>query len=133
MDSRIWGFILHVDPFAKQDDIVCVKWINADDLFIKFVDGRKFIYDTSTGYFRCYEYDRHSITEQQWKNEFKVRLNDMMRRTRINQEELADRLGTTQPMVSRYCTGSAMPSPYMIHKIALILGCQDEDLLFQDY
>lgn len=95
--------------------------------------GDKFIYDTYTDYFREITYDRFSITEEQWKNEFKERLKSMMERKQINQEGLAIALGSSQQMISRYCTGSAMPSNYMIHKIAIALGCRDEDLIYHEY
>lgn len=119
MDSTIWNYILRMNPFARQEDIIKCLWINPYDLFVQFRDGKKYIYDSYTNYWRYYTYDSRTITEQQWQKEFEIRLNNIMSRTRITQEMLAESLGSTQPMISRYCTGSAMPSPYMIHKIAL--------------
>lgn len=133
MDSRIWGYILHIKPFARQEDILRIKWINEWDLFIEFANGEKYIYDSYTNYFRWICYDKYTITEEQWRNEFKEKLNNIMTRTGVTQEMLAVRLNSSQPMISRYCSGSAMPSQYMIHKIALALNCNDEDLIYQDY
>lgn len=133
MDSKIWGYVLHIKPFTKQEDILRIKWINEWDLFIEFIGNEKYIYDTYSNSFRWIPYDRYTITEEQWKNEFKEKLNNIMIRTGVNQEMLAKRLNSSQPMISRYCKGTAMPSQYMIHKIALALNCEDEDLLYQDY
>lgn len=133
MDSRIWGYILHIKPFARQEDILRIKWINEWDLFIEFTNGEKYIYDSYTNYFRWICYDKYTITEEQWKNEFKEKLNNIMTRTGVTQEMLAVRLNCSQPVISRYCSGSVMPGQYMIHKIALALNCNDEDLIYQDY
>lgn len=133
MDSTVWSYILRMNPFTKQDDIIKCLWINSYDLFVEFKDGKKFIYDTYTNYFRFYYYDSKTITEQEWKNEFKIKLNKILERTHTTQKMLADKLGITQQMISKYCRGEIMPSQYTIHKIALVLDCKDEDLLYQDY
>lgn len=133
MDSMVWGYILHIKPYARKDDIKRCMWLNSYDLFVEFINGEKYIYDTYLNMFRWISYDRYTITEEQWKNEFKEKLNNIMMRTGVTQEILAERLNTTQPMVSRYCSGNAMPGQYMIHKIALALDCNDEDLIYKDY
>ena len=99
MDSRIWGYILHIKPFARQEDILRIKWINEWDLFIEFANGEKYIYDSYTNYFRWICYDKYTITEEQWRNEFKEKLNNIMTRTGVTQEMLAVRLKDRKSVV----------------------------------
>lgn len=133
IDSRTMGYVLHIRPFATKDDIVRLEWINEWDLLIQFTDGEKYIYDTFTNYFKWIYYDKNSITEEQWKNEFKDKLISQIGRKYISQDILAERVGTSQQMISRYCTGSAMPSPYMIQKLADAIGCDYYDLIYREY
>lgn len=133
IDSLTWGYILHVRPSATKNDIKGLRWLNQWDLLIEFMDGEKCLYDTFTKYFRFITYNRYTITEDQFRNEFKTKLNSMMQRTNFSQEMLAESIGSSQQMISRYCTGDAMPSQFTIHKIALALKCKDTDLIYQEY
>lgn len=133
MNSIIWGYILHIRPYTTQKDIKGLRWINDWDLFIEFIDGEKYIYDTYSKFFKAITYDRYTITEEQFRNEFRDKLNSIMKRKNIDQESLANKIGSSQQMISRYCTGNAMPSQYVIHKIAIALDCNDSDLLYQEY
>lgn len=133
LDSVIWGCILRIRPDARKENILKVLWIDEWDLFVMFDDGVKFIYDIATGYFRCYTYTMSTITEEQWKFEFRDKLKTRLEHIFMSQDELAYKIGTTQPMVSRYLKGNAMPGLFMFHKIVDAIGCEDRDLLFQDY
>lgn len=133
IDMLTWGCILHIKPFASQEEIRRLRWINEYDLFVEFINGEKYIYDNYTKYFRFINYTRDTITEEQFRFEFRDRLNSMMQRKNITQEMLAEFIGTSQPMISRYCRGDAMPSQFIIHKMALLLNCQDHELLYQEY
>lgn len=128
-----WGCILNVRPNARQEDIVKVLWIDDWDLFIMFDDGTKHIYDIGTESSRMYTYSLDTITEEQWKFEFKDKLKCRLAHIFMSQDELAEKVGTTQSMISRYINGDAMPGLYMFHKIVDAIGCDDRDLLFQDY
>ena len=54
-----------------------------------------------------------------------------MNRKWVTQEELARRINSTQPMVSRYLTGQSIPSALTLKKIADALDCNVND--FYDY
>lgn len=133
IDSLTWGCILHIKPFISREQIKRWRWINEWDLFIEFTNGEKYIYDNYTKYFRYITYDRTTINEKQFRLEFRDRLNSMMQRKGITQEMLAEFIGTSQQMISRYCRGDAMPSQFIIHKMALLLECEDYELLYQEY
>lgn len=133
MDSFLWNAILHINPFSTKDDIEKCEWVNEYDIFIQFKNGKKYIYDTFYNSSRLYNYTSETITEEEWRREFKIRLNNILVRSNTSQEELAKYLGTNQQTVSRYCTGKMMPNIYTINKIAMFFGIDYKELLFIDY
>lgn len=133
MDSFLWNIILHVKPFVSKDDIVKCEWVNQYDVYIQFKNGDQVIYDTFKNGSRYYNYHMNTITEEEWQREFKIRLNNMLIRTNKTQYDLANYLGTTQQMISKYCTGRAMPSIYTLYKIARFFDIDYKELLYQDY
>ena len=133
MDSFVWNIILHIRPNCTINDVLKCEWINEYDLFIQFVDGEKVIYDTFKNGSRYYDYDINTITEDEWRNEFKIRLNNILIRTNTNQSDLAKYLNTTQQTISKYCTGKIMPNIYTLHKMGRFFNIDYKELLFQDY
>ena len=55
-----------------------------------------------------------------------------MKHRQITQEELAEKVGTSQTMITRYVTGRCVPSVVMLAKIARALRCSVDDLLYKD-
>lgn len=47
----------------------------------------------------------------------------------MNQQDVAERAGITQAMLSRYINGTSMPGIDKLHNIASVLGCHVDDLL----
>ncbi len=128
-DCLYWPYVLHIRPLAKQEDVKVLKWITKDDVLIIFTDNKKYIYDALTGMSRYIRYNNiEDMTNDDWVREFKDRLNIMLARSYMSQSELAKKLGTTQPMVSRYISGRDMPSIYIINKIINVLNCELDDL-----
>ena len=131
MDNNylLWPYVIHIRPLAKKEDVKVLQWISKDDVLIIFTDNKKYIYDTLTGMSRYIRYnDIEDMTNDDWVREFKDRLNIMLARSYMNQSEFAKKLGTTQPMVSRYISGRDMPSTYIINKIINVLDCELDDL-----
>ena len=133
MDSFMWNIVLHVNPKCTKNDIVKCEWISQYDIFIQFTNGNKVIYDTFKNGSRYYNYDPNNITEEEWKREFKIRLNNYLLRTGYSQNDLAEYLGVNQQAISRYCTGKIMPNIYTIRKIAMFFNIDYKELLYQDY
>ncbi len=133
IDSICWGCVLSIKPSARIEDIVKCDWINPFDVYIEFTNGEKYIYDTYNTCFRFISYTKETITDEQWKKEFRDKLYNYLKRNGISQEELAKGIGTSQQMISRYISGDAMPGIFMLHKIAKFLGCDDKDLLYEEY
>lgn len=134
MYEEFLQYILKCDPFATQDDVLEVRELNEWDLLIEFKDGRKMIYDRFTNYHKHVFYDNvHELTDAQEKKGFSYRLRTMMKRKWISQEEMAERIGVTQTMISRYINGQALPSVLVVRKIAKVLDCSMDDFFYKDY
>lgn len=134
MREYLWQYVLMVDPFATEEDVIDIIELNEWDLLIKFKNGRKILYDRFTKYYKNIYYDDiFSITEEQEMREFSSRLRSLMGRRRITQQELAEKIKTTQAMISRYVRGETIPSVLIARKIAKTLGYSLDDFFDKDY
>lgn len=129
-DYLLWPYVTSINPFAKKDDIKVLRWVSDYDVLIIFNDNKKYIYDTYTGYHRYLKYNKPYLTKKEWEYEFKQRLQEVVQRKKITQEYLAEKIETTQQMVSRYLTGDAVPTAYTMNKIIDALNCKVNDLIF---
>lgn len=132
-ENAVRNILPHIDPFAKDEDIEEVTWVNDNEVYFRFKDGRKYMYDVPMHGFRGFYPEGHELTDDEWKLSFKTRLYKLMFHRRINQEELAERVGTSQTMISHYITGRSVPGVIMLAKLARALGCSVEDLLYKEY
>lgn len=130
-EFNIKYFIDH-HPMIKEDEIESYMYVSPYDIFIKFKDGRKFIYDQNENYLRPVYYKNNNLTEEEFKKEFSYRLRTYMARHFITQEFMAEKLNTTQVMFSRYCKGLVIPSLYRIQIIADILHYPLESFFYID-
>lgn len=134
MNEYPWHCILRINPFATKDDIEKIVEIGTWDLYIKFKTGEKIIYDIDTGYHRNLFYKNiDELSEEEERIEFGYALRIMMRRKGMLQEELAEKVGTTQAMISRYVSGKVLPSILIGRKIAKALKCSMDELFYIDY
>ena len=123
--------LMRIDPFMSPDEVEEAKMINDFDVLFVFKNGRRIIFDSDTNYFWEQYAEDHELTDEQIKREFRLRLRTMMRRKHINQEELAEQLGTTQAVISRYVRGESIPSYTTVVKIATILNCSMDDFRYE--
>lgn len=133
MNKHMMNYIMHIDPFIKEDDIDEARMVNDYDLFVKLKDGRKYIYDTYRNYFSGFYPDNYELTDDEWNRSFKTRLQKIMDRRQIKQEELADRLGISRATISRYINGRSIPSSLMLKKISLVLDCPLDEFFYKEY
>lgn len=134
MDEYLWQYAKKVDPSVTGKDIIEIRELNEWDLLIEFKNGRKVVYDRFTGYHKDIFYnDINEITEAQEKQEFAYRLRSLMGRNRITQEQLAEEIGTSQIMISRYVRGETLPNIITVRKIAKVLNCSIDDFFNRDY
>ena len=60
---------------------------------------------------------------------FSKNLKRLMEEENIHQDDLADEIGVTQPMISRYVKGQSMPSFITIVKMSEALFCSLDDFI----
>lgn len=133
MDKNlIQNFLPYIDPFATESDLSRVEKINEYEILFEFKNGKKYVYDSMLHNFRGFYPDGYELTDDEWKRSFKMRLYEIMKHRRITQEELAEKVGTSQVMISRYMTGRCVPSIVMLAKIARALRCSIDDFLYKD-
>ena len=134
MDNYNWQYVLRVNTFATQDDVINIEKVNEWDLLITFKDGKKVMYDTYTNYHSIVFYNNvNEITEEQEKKEFAYRIRSIMNRKCISQEELAKRIDTSQTMVNHYVNGRCIPNALVLRKIAKALNCSMDDFFYKKY
>lgn len=133
MDSHTMNYIRHINPFIKEDDVEEVRMVNDFDLYVKLIDGRKYLYDTLTGYFRGILESEQRKSRERLKMEFKRRLRTLMNRRRITQDDLADILGLSRATINRYVNGDTVPDFITMQEIATILNYPLDEFTFKEY
>lgn len=134
MKNHLWQYVMSINPFIKKEEIESIEELNDWDLLIIFTDGRKVVFDTYMGTYRNVFYnDVNELTEEQEKREFAYRLRSIMGRRGFSQTTLAEALGTSQTMISRYITGESIPSALMLRKIAKVLDYPMDDFFYKEF
>lgn len=134
MSHYLFQYARTCDPFITDDDVEEYREINEWDLLITFKDGRQFIFDRFTNAHKCVYYGSiDELTDEQERKEFAYRLRSLMGRRWVTQDQLADMIDTSQPMISRYVRGDAVPNAITLRKIAKALGYSMDDFFDRDY
>lgn len=133
MDYYIFNSISKIDPFVQPEDIQEAYFVNEYDLFVLYKDGRKYIIDTFNNSFSGFYPAGHILSDEEWEMSFRKRLRQRLSRSRITQEELADRLGVSRITINRYINGQTIPSALMLKKISLVLGCDINEFFYKEF
>lgn len=67
--------------------------------------------------------------EMGWRLRFGTNLKIIMQDRGYDQKSLAEAVGVNESTISRYCSGSIVPSGPVITKIASVLRCDASDLI----
>lgn len=134
LTDELLQYVLRYFDGIKETDILEAKALNDYDLMITLKNGDKFIFDTFNNSSRKIgvplDYKECLPDKIKIKNEFANCLVSMMYRKGISQEELATKIGTTQPMISRYMNGLSIPSIVVAKQIAIALHCHLDDFFY---
>ena len=76
---------------------------------------------------------KRNSNEALWSLDFGCNLQRVLHRKGISQGTLANKLGSTEAMISRYIHGSAVPSVYKVSQMVDIIGCDISDLIKTNY
>lgn len=128
----LYRYIINNNPFINEEDILSYEALNEHDLLITYRNGKKEIYDTYNNTSRrINQPNSNNMDDSQMRLNFRRRLQTIMNRKWVTQDELAQRINSSQQMISRYLTGQSIPSALTIKKIADALDCNVND--FYDY
>ena len=126
--ESLYKYVMNNNPFINEEDILSYEALNKHDLLITFKNRKQEIYDTfSNTSRRVIRIDQTQTDDSQMRLNFRRRLQTIMNRKWVTQEELARRINSTQPMVRRYLTGQSIPSALTLKKIADALDCSVND------
>ena len=129
----IHNYLPYINPFATEEDLEEVRELNEYEILFVFKNGDKIILDKiKHNWKRTYESD-YELTEEDCKRHFSSQLRCWMNRKNVGQDELAKKIGATQPMISRYVSGRVLPNYYIVYKIAKALDCSIDDLFYKEY
>lgn len=92
--------------------------------------GEVYLFDEGIEKIRKLPGDPESLNEDEFMCEFGIRLKNEMRRNRMNQAQLSEKTGISQPRISQYATGQATPSIYTVSRLAKALRCRVDDLIY---
>lgn len=104
-------------------------------VFVFLDDGRTILYNNVT-------YESHEVKlfnsvselmDDEWKKGFSDLLITQMRRAKMSQCVLADRIGVTNAMMNRYASGQSIPSAFILNRIVEELDCSADDLFPRKY
>lgn len=101
-----------------------------NELIILLRDGEVWSYEDTDNSIHHLPNDCNNMSDDEYKCEFGRRLKKMMRRKHISQDELTERTGITQCMISRYMNGRSIPTFINVDKIARALNCSVDDLRY---
>ena len=104
----------------------CGPW----ELRVIVSSGASYSYDDMHKTIRRLPRDRNNMTEDEFRNEFGIRLRKYIERKHISQAELSDRTGISEVCISKYINGTRTPSFYMADKIARALDCSTEEFRY---
>ena len=130
----LWTPLLH--DFKREYPELALRFVgwcphSETEILVEIDDGAVYNYNSSDGSIGPYFKSRRlieDVNEQEWRDNFSLRLRTRMRRTQITSDELSEATGISRIMISRYMNGRATPSLYNSEKIADVLGCYVRDL-----
>lgn len=124
----LYRYVINNNPDINEEDIDNYYATNSHELMVIFKDGTRILFDTYANLsHRLNISDDGKLSEEEMKLQFRRRLQIMMNRKWVNQEELARRIGSSQQMISRYLTGQSIPGAITLKLIADALECSTDD------
>ena len=129
-----------MDTFTKRyqhihDKAECWKEYDIDSVIVKTVDGRAYFFDVNeTWVIRIKLFDDpNELTKEEWLNGFGYWLEKAIWSSGLSKQEAAEKIGISNSLLSRYLHAKVMPSTYIVHRLAYILGRDVNDILPHDF
>lgn len=127
----------HIEQFKLDNPFIGKKIVGYYKsgpiwLTIELDDGRKILYDYLFDMSRYLPENSYDMTEEEFNIEFGLRLKGLMLNRRITQNQLADILGVSQGLISKYINGKINPDFYTLRRMSKILRCSVKDLIYEE-
>ena len=108
------------------------RWVKHTSNSVKlfYTDGTQAIYHGVLGTLRGVKPNNGSMAD--WKRDFRDALIERMSDCGYTQDSLAKAIGVSQQVVGKYLNKQAVPSGYVISKMAKVLRCATDDLIYFD-
>ena len=128
MDDYVYDeFSFNFPSIARQ--ATSYHHISDIELIIKLENGEVFSYENINKSLRILP-DSSSLTEEECRREFAIRLKLMMTVKGMNQNALSEATGIQQYLISDYTKGKRLPGFYNLDKIAKALNCSLDELRY---
>ena len=128
MDDYVYDeFSFNFPSVAKQ--VLHYYHISDIELIIKLENGEVLSYENINKSLRILP-DSSSLTEEECRREFAIRLKLMMTVKGMNQNALSEATGIQQYLISDYTKGKRTPGFYNLDKIAKALNCSLDELRY---
>lgn len=111
-----------------ERDIESLREDGPDGLIIKLKDGNYLYYDDTDHTLR--KLPSKDMTEEEFRREFGRRLRKMIHERGFTQVQFATQVGIHQPELSAYINGKRTPGFYNACRIANVLHCSTDDLMY---
>ena len=101
------------------------------EITMRLDDETRVIYDDITGSARFIKQERveaNNGDEDKWRVHFAYKLNRKIYECGLQHKDVAEQIGISSQMLSRYCNGSSTPSFFVIKKLANVLQCSVTEL-----
>lgn len=92
-------------------------------------DNSRVEFDSSENTVRWVSKIDHTIDNEVLRKEIGRNIRKFITYRGIRQQEVSEKVGITEAMLSRYINGTSMPGIDKLHKLAGVLGCHVDDLL----
>lgn len=131
-EKNMQKYIMHMIEVYHPDILQnCTEIIfKGDAATIKMKNGESLLYTSLGDGFRLLPYDSNNMTFDECKQEYSIRLKNIMYQKGISQIELAKNTNIQQSIISRYVSGATLPSFYNADKIAKALDCSLDDFRY---
>ena len=126
MDKYLYREFESYFPHLANDVVECFDGMPFE-LIAQLKDGQVFSYYGLEHSILSLPSDAYSLTEEECKKEFGIRLNRLMFVKNITQKMLSEKTGIAQGNISNYITGRTSPSFYVVDRIAKALDCSIEE------
>lgn len=128
MDDYVYDeFSFNFPSIARQ--ATSYHHISDIELIIKLENGEVVSYENINKSLRILP-DSNSLTEEECRREFAIRLKLMMAVRGMSQTKLSEATGIQQHMISDYTKGKRTPGFYNLDKIAKALDCSIDELRY---